>query len=177
MLASDEAPHPPRGARAHRGDVAEKETRSLWIPGADGAPAEGFAFVEMFCNEAGCDCRRVVLQVLAAEDPSLLLAQISYGWEPEGFYRKWASFPLSKEDLAELKGPDLMRLVAQSDRAEEMLSLSRTLLSDERYVARLVLHYHLFREVVEGRDRGAGAKPRGLISGWRSPSTKRRNKK
>lgn len=158
-------------------EVAEKETRSLWIPGADGAPAEGFAFVEMFCNEPGCDCRRVVLQVHAAGDPSLLLAQISYGWEPASFYRAWANFPLSKEDLEELKGPGLMRLAMQSDRADEMLILSRTLLADERYVARLVHHYGLFREVVDGPHGVAGAKPLGLTSGWRSPSTKRRKKK
>ena len=70
-----------------------------------------YGFVEMFCNDERCDCRGAFIQVLVDVSPRLgdnrPLATISFGWEDESFYRKWASFPLSNEELAELKGPAL----------------------------------------------------------------------
>jgi hypothetical protein len=160
-------------------EVASRETRTATPSGPPGAGRETFSFVEMFCNEPGCDCRRVVFYVVSEDqvrkgnldEP---LATITFGWEPRSFYRKWASFPLSDEDLRELTGPALMRLAPQSDRAEEMLGYARLLLSDAGYVERVVRHYGMFREMV---DRGAGAKGSvsgGRIRGWRSPSKKRR---
>jgi hypothetical protein len=41
--------------------LAETETRVLTIlPGdASGLPPDSYGFCEMFCDERGCDCRRV----------------------------------------------------------------------------------------------------------------------
>lgn len=158
-------------------DVAKAETRSLLLPRPDGTPGDGFAFMEMFCDEPGCDCRRVIVRVAPTNDPKRVLANISYGWEPDSFYRKWAGFPLDQDDLEELRGPGLMRLNAQSEQADEMLSRFRDLLEDDAYRERIVRHYRMFREVVDAGRGAAGTKPRGLFSGWRSPSSKRRKKK
>ena len=45
-------------------DVAREETRSLVVLKQEGRlPPGTYALTEMFCNEEGCDCRRVVFQV------------------------------------------------------------------------------------------------------------------
>lgn len=149
--------------------VAREETRSVRIPPTGEDPGEELSFLELYCDEAGCDCRRVVFQVVSDRDRHGVLAHISFGWEPSSFYRNWASFPLSAEDIEELKGPALMRLSVQSDRAADMVDYCRLLVADTAYVERIVRHYGMFRERV-----GARAKPRRLYSGWRSPSKKRR---
>jgi hypothetical protein len=121
-------------------DVARAETRSVILPASAGKPAEQFLFSEMYCDEPGCDCRRVVFQVVPAKEPRSVLAMISYGWEPDGFYREWAGFPLSDDDLDELRGPGLMRLNPQSERAEEMLDLCRIVLDDRGFRERILRH-------------------------------------
>lgn len=100
-------------------EVARAETRSITVLKAGSAlPAGTYGFVEMFCNDERCDCRRAFIQVLADVSPRLRdnrpMATISFGWEDESFYRKWASFPLSNEGLAELKGPALASMAPQS---------------------------------------------------------------
>lgn len=154
-------------------DVARAETRSLLLPRPDGTLGDGFTFMEMFCNEPGCDCRRVIVRVALTNDLNRVLANISYGWEPDSFYRKWASFPLDDDDLAELRGPGLMRLNPQSEHADEMLSLFQELLEDNAYRERIVRHYGMFREII---DRKA-TKPSKVFSGWRSSSRKQRKSK
>ncbi len=157
-------------------EVAANETRGVFQPGPDGTLGEGVVFGELYCDEPGCDCRRVVFHVFAKGRLSEPLATLTFGWEPASFYRKWASFPLSAEDLEELMGPALMRLTPQSPRATEMLEHERTLLADPVYVERLIRHYRMFREVVDGKA-AAGPKPRAAVSGWRSPSRKHRPRK
>lgn len=48
--------------------LARKETRSVTVlPYAAGnVPAGHYGFIEMFCDEPGCDCRRVFLMVLSS---------------------------------------------------------------------------------------------------------------
>ena len=59
----------------------------------------------MFCDEPGCDCRRVMFSV-ASNRSNKILAVIAYGWETPEFYTNW----LNDNDpnlLAETIGPTL----------------------------------------------------------------------
>jgi hypothetical protein len=136
-------------------DVAQEETRSLIVLKPEGKlPAGTYALTELYCDEEGCDCRRVVFQVWSdrgrPERPDIA-ATVSFGWEPESFYREWASFPLSKEDLDEVKGPGLMSMAPQSEYAADLLPLVKMALQSELYVERLVRHYAMYRKVVDAR--------------------------
>jgi hypothetical protein len=137
-------------------EVARAETRSITVLKATGAlPAGTYTFAEMFCNDERCDCRRAFIQVLADVSPRLRdngpVATISFGWEDESFYRNWASFPLSSEDLSELKGPALASMARQSHYASELLAQFKILVRDEAYVQRLVRHYRAYRDVIDSR--------------------------
>lgn len=141
------------------GAVARAETRTVQTMAG---PLAGLVLhlIEAYCDERGCDCRRVFLQIYSTavgEDDGRSLemeATISFGWEPAAFYRKWAGFPLSEDDLLDLQGPALARLQQQSPRAEEVLAVVKSVLAaDKDYVARLIRHYQLFRNGLDQPDR------------------------
>jgi hypothetical protein len=122
-----------------------------------------FLFLELYCDDDGCDCRRVLVKVFSEREARAgregLLASLSFGWEPEQFYRDWAGYPLSKAELHDLKGPALQRMALQSARADEMLEQFQLLLGDATYVERIKRHYAMFRATVAAEPRKSRGAP------------------
>jgi hypothetical protein len=130
-------------------ELGARETRSVTVPQQQDLPEGEYGFVELYCDEPGCDCRRVVIDVLRSETGwSKVWATISYGWESLDFYRKWG---MSDSDPIQIKGPYLDPLNPQTKYSSALLNLFRFLLQSPEYVARLQRHYQMFRESV---DRG-----------------------
>lgn len=128
--------------------LALNETKAVNLPLADnefGLPAGFYLFVEMFCNEKDCDCRKVIFSVFQnkQKDP---WAYISYGWESESFYKKW----LRSDDKAlarQLMKPSLSLMAPQSVYARKILGLfNKMLLPQTSYLAKVKEHYKLFRK-------------------------------
>jgi hypothetical protein len=123
-----------------------------------GLPAGEFAFVEMFCDEPGCDCRRVLFTVIDTTTGHCE-AVINFGWEDAGFYAAW----MREDDpqmAIELQGPTLHLGPSQGRHANAWLDFAKWFLRhDAAYVARVERHYAMFREDVEQRTAGRGRKP------------------
>src|ERR1035437_577266 len=68
-------------------------------------PPGPYALLEAYCDEPGCDCRRVFLHVLRAETRTLE-AVIAFGWESRRFYAAWMGYA-APDVLDVLKGPAL----------------------------------------------------------------------
>ena len=135
-------------------EIAHRETRSIaLLNSADyDLPSDNYAFLEMYCSDEGCDCRRVYFHVIALSNPSIVLAVISWGWETLAFYRKWGHYPGAEKDAKEMKGPVLALMNKQSELAPALLKLAKgMLLSSPEYVERIKRHYKLFREIIDGR--------------------------
>ena len=134
----------------HCEDVAARETRTATVrDGAfEGLPAGAYTFLELYCDEPDCDCRRVFLCVVSA-DSTEPLAVIAYGWESREFYVAWMG---DDEPMVtdELKGPALNLASPQSALSPVLLKFaSKVLLGDEDYVERIKRHYHLFRKKID----------------------------
>jgi len=135
-------------------DIAFDETRSITVlqeqPGK--LPADEYAFLEMSCNESGCDCRRVMFSVLSRKTEKMM-AVISWGWEKSEFYGKWLPHSTPADILA-LKGPSLNELSPQSKYAPAILDLVRDiLLQDVNFVERIKRHYRMFRDAIDSPQR------------------------
>jgi hypothetical protein len=143
--------------------LAEAETRVLTLPPGDntGLPSDSYIFHEMFCNEKGCDCRRVFFSVVS-ENYKRTEAVIAYGWETKAFYAKW----MGDSDLAtlvELQGPVLNVGSPQSQSAPAILQLVKeVLLKDPAYLERIKRHYALFRQKIDGGKRKWKPKGKGF---------------
>jgi|GEM_PF-403565 len=140
---------PERGAR---------ETRSLTVTGSNDLPDGDYGFIELYCNEPHCDCRRVMVVVLRPDTGwKQFWATINYGWESREFYRQWAGAPHG--DRGPWQGPFLDPLAAQTPYAPVLLELFKSLLQSPDYVQRLKSHYQLFRAAVEKDPPGSDGHP------------------
>ena len=107
---------------------------------------ENMASWSSIAKSPGCDCRRVMIDVLRPETGwDKIWATIGYGWESLDFYRKWGG----AGDPIEMKGPYLDPLNPQTNYAPALLNLFRFLLQSTKYVERLKRHYQMFRDSVE----------------------------
>lgn len=115
-------------------DVAAKEVRTLYLRGGkrDDLPDDDYAFIESYCTEPGCDCRRVLLHVTGAA--SGIVATISLGFDPNG----------------KMPGPFLDPICRQGPHAEEILEMARQLVFDPEYLARLERHYRMVKDAEGG---------------------------
>ena len=142
-------------------EMAEEETRTItvWSDDSDTRlPPGRYSFLEMFCNERDCDCRRVFFYVVSSfrKGPE---AVIAWGWDTPEFYAKW----LRDDDpqmIAELKGPGLNLASPQTELGPALLNLvHNVLLQDDAYVERVKQHYRDFRARID-RKSMAGPKPK-----------------
>lgn len=141
-------------------EIAEAETRTVSVFGEEsgtGLPPGQYSFCEMFCNERGCDCRRVFFYVVTSfrQGPQ---AVVAWGWETLDFYAKW----LHDDDpdiIADLIGPSLNLGSPETDLSDGILNLTRDiLLKDELYIERIKRHYRLFRAKIDGKPKSKGRK-------------------
>ncbi len=128
-------------------EVAENETRTIIALDDPDLPEGEYGLVESYCDEAGCDCRRVFFNVVSWQTEEVL-AVIAYGWESKKFYAKWFGDNDPKA-LKEMQGPILNLASRQSDLAPVLLQKVKWVLKDQRYVNRLKRHYEMFKEVVD----------------------------
>jgi len=83
--------------------LAEKETRRLiFLYGKEGIPPGDYVLMESYCNDPGCDCRRVFINILHKDTD--ILATIGYGWESLEFYKRWMG---NDQFIHDIKGPIL----------------------------------------------------------------------
>jgi len=154
-------------------DIAERETRCITMLDNSVLPVGSYGLLEMYCDDPGCDCRRVFLSVISSVTKQIE-AVIAYGWESSQFYAKW--FGDNDPDIIkELKGPILNLSSPQGKLAPAILKVVEELiLQDQVYIERLKTHYKLFRGRV-----GKGPKVR-LVkfrNKRKGKSTKKKSKK
>jgi hypothetical protein len=133
-------------------DLAAREVRFVRIgiapagsPNANLLPDE-YAFVEYYCDDLGCDCRRVYFEVLAKEQPGKVFASINFGWERARFYRR--RMPWDQDSAKDIIIGVMDPINAQSEFADYFLQIFRQFVVDEQYRMRLRRHHQFFREAI-----------------------------
>jgi len=149
--------------------IAHKETRSFRTIKDPLLKNDEFGLLELYCDEPGCDCRRVMFNVISRQQKKIV-ATIGYGWESAEFYT--ARFGSNDPDIIEeLQGPVLNSMSPQTNIAPALLPHIDLVLQDSLYVDRLKRHYAMFRESIENKV---------TISGklrWKRPLLPKRKKR
>ena len=129
--------------------VAHRETRFITVMADDGPVPKGeYGLYESYCDEPGCDCRRVLFYVVARSRPGVQ-AVIGWGWEDVDFYARWLGSG-DKSEAARVKGPEINPLSPATELAPALLRVVRDiLLRDPEYVERIKRHYRMFRATID----------------------------
>ena len=133
--------------------LAASELRTTMVSaGSDlPVPADRYVFLELYCEDRGCDCRRVTIAVIA-ERKMAPIAYINLGFD-------------SADAMA---GPFLDPLNPQASYAPALLRFFTDMInSDPEYLRRLQRHYVMFKERCEGR-RYAGPRRKFCATTWRT---------
>ena len=134
-------------------DLAFQEMRVAFVQGGSDLPGGEYGFLEFYCDEPDCDCRRVIIEVVSRESGSKIWATISYGWEAPEFYATWT---INKEAAKGMSGAGLDPLNPQTQYSSALLSLFEHIIQDRAYVDRLKRHYQMFKGALKGK-KGAKA--------------------
>jgi hypothetical protein len=124
-------------------ELGEAETRHLHTRNHPVLPDGRYGFVELFCDDPQCDCRRAMINVYDDSVPMRHLATINYGWESLDFYIKWMHGNVARAQ--EAQGAWLDPLNPQSVYSDELLEQFRMMLEDRAYAARIQRHYEIFK--------------------------------
>ena len=128
-------------------NLIEGQTRSVIVLEDTQVPKGDYTFMELFCTDKKCDCRRVMINVeqLDPAFPKFRAATLSYGWEPMSFYKNWSPL-MSTKMLEDFRGPCLDPYQLQSLHAPFFLNFFKDMIAnDKAYHARLKAHYAQFK--------------------------------
>ena len=128
-------------------EIADKETKVVQIlkSGISTPPIGTYAIVECFCDDSKCDCHKVMLNVIAINQPGKILATIGFGWESISFYTAWAG---GDQELArQMVDTFLEPLCIQSKYSEYFCGLIADMVKEKSFRSRIILHYQLFRGI------------------------------
>jgi hypothetical protein len=121
-------------------EIATAETRSITIPPALASeldvPADEYAFLDLYCVERNCDCRRVMINVMARTSGKHL-ATINHAFEP----------PAPKQDISDQTFLDPLN--PQSRWSEQFLQIFESMLTDREYAERLRRHYKIVKDALK----------------------------
>ncbi len=152
--------------------IARTETRSFQAIGDPLLDGGEFGLIEMYCDEPGCDCRRVMFNVISRQQQETV-AHIAYGWESDEFYVNW----LGDDDpdiIRELQGPVLNSMSPQSKIAPALIPWLELILEDAQYVERIKRHYAMFRDALKTEYPKLSKPRRRRLQRPRKPKPKRR---
>jgi len=163
----------------HFPEIGERETRTILVfedSALELLPGE-YSLLEMYCDEPGCDCRRVFFYVVSSSRRKDVEAVIAYGWESREFYARW----LHDDDPAmirELQGPVLNPGSQQSELAPAILdAVEGLVLRDQLYIERLKVHYRMFREKIDRKKPGGSRRAAPSRKGTASRKKKKKKRK
>jgi hypothetical protein len=128
-------------------DVAEAETRAVLVASDPILPPGRYPFIEFYCNEPGCDCRRVIFHVMR-EDTRTVEAEIGFGWEDRAYYVKWMGDD-DPDVIARMIGPAHNNIGGPiTEWSDVLLEHVREAVRDRAYVERIKRHYAMYRATI-----------------------------
>lgn len=125
--------------------VAMAETLSLVSPPGREVPEDTYRFIEHFCSERGCNCRRVSFAVFGERTGQKIHALISYGWETKAFYAKWSGERIGAFDY---QGPYFDHAHPHPEYAQVFMDTLKEAIKNKEFLKQLKRHYTMFRGTV-----------------------------
>ncbi len=120
------------------------QVRTVRIEQSSQLPDGEYSFIDMYCSEAKCDCRKTMIKVLHNEK---FVSLINFGWESASFYEKWMGSGTNDDSFPSMSGANIDLSSPNLVSEEGILGLFNALL-DEMWVAKFKRHYKDVKSVM-----------------------------
>jgi hypothetical protein len=81
-------------------ELGGRETRVATFMEGGEIPGGKYNFVEYYCDDEACDCRRVIIRVILDSPEPEIIASINYGWEEPEFYATWMGSEGEEDEMS-----------------------------------------------------------------------------
>jgi hypothetical protein len=134
-------------------ELVEREFRNIFVLD-NGAhkyiPPGNYAFLELFCPNIDCDCRKVIINIVSV-NPTKVWAILNYGWESEEYYKLW--WGADSQHYRPMSGVTLDPPTKNPLKNEFLAVFQDIIKQDQGYAERLEKHYRMFKEKIRKKER------------------------
>lgn len=124
------------------------QIRTVSLKKSPHLPDGDYTFVDTYCIDPSCDCRRTLIQVLLN---GVHVSTIGYGWESQKFYKNWMGVESNKDNMPILHGATVDISSPNKVSPSSMLSFFNALL-DDRWVAVFKNNYDAVKkQILKGK--------------------------
>jgi hypothetical protein len=113
------------------------QVRCVTIVDARDLPDGEYVFLDHYCNDPQCDCRKTIIQV---EHNGELVSVINFGWETPEYYTNWMGADPDDEMARQMAGASIDMTSPDIVSPQGMLKLFNALLN-ERWMSNFKSHY------------------------------------
>ncbi len=113
------------------------QVRTVSIKQSPQLPDGEYNFVDTYCADPNCDCRKTMIQVMHNGN---LASVINYGWESAAFYKNWMGSSDKDNSMPKMHGASIDITSPDLVSADGVLALFNALLND-MWIAKFRRHY------------------------------------
>ncbi len=125
------------------------QVRTVSIKQSPQLPDGEYSFIDTYCADPECDCRKTMIQVL---HNGKLVSIINYGWEPSSFYENWMGSSAKDNSMPKMHGASIDITSPDLVSTDGMLALFNALLNDI-WVAKFKRHYDDVKAAMSKRSK------------------------
>jgi len=123
------------------------QVRTVSIKKSPQLPDGEYTFIDMYCADPGCDCRKTMIQVM---HNGKLVSVINYGWESAKFYEKWMGSSAADNPIYKMHGASIDITSPDLVSSDGILALFNALLNDI-WIANFERHYNAVKAATSKR--------------------------
>lgn len=109
----------------------QHQVRTVGLKQSPHLPDGDYTFVDTYCTDASCDCRRTLIQVL---HNGVHVSTIGFGWESPDFYIGWMGASSDTDYIPQLHGATIDISSPNKVSSQSMLAFFNALL-DEKWIS------------------------------------------
>jgi hypothetical protein len=113
------------------------QVRTVGLRKSPHLPDGDYTFVDTYCTDASCDCRRTLIQVLCN---GVHVSTIGFGWESPKFYKNWMGVKSDEDYMPQMHGATVDMSSPNQVSPHSMLAFFNALL-DERWITTIKRNY------------------------------------
>ena len=122
----------------------QHQVRTVGLKESPDLPDGDYTFVDTYCTDASCDCRRTLINVM---HNGVHISTIGFGWESSDFYESWMGVKSDDDYMPQLHGAVIDMTSPNKVSAQSILAFFDALL-DDKWISVFKSNYNAVKEQI-----------------------------